>query len=306
MTTLDTLARSSALAINSSVSHIQVPARGIAGAAKAVAIWRVVGYALAGATAGAAVVVALLLAGSSVDDPTQDFAPTTNAVVPSTIPDEPVARTTIPESQDALPVAPVSGGDAEKDEGALPDTTPPMLEVTSPSDGEHVSSMFITFSGITERDATVVASGKFPADVGSDGSWSVDLVLTPGANGVVFRAVDPFGNESEVRLTVHLDVEEPSETTTTITSEWVFTADQKYGSCSEPVPYDVFTGKAEPGTTVSVTSPHGGGTVAVDGEGKWSVRVEFKTAPYNVEFTVTVKDQSGASKSYAFVSLYEG
>jgi hypothetical protein len=265
-----------------------------------------VGYTVAGAAAGAAVVVALLVAGPGVDDPTQDFAPTTNAVVPTTISEEPAAPATIPEPQEPQPVAPVAQSEGEEAEHAPPDTTPPLLEVTSHSDGEHVSSRFITFSGVTERDAIVTASGKFPVDVASDGSWSVDLVLTPGANGVVFRALDRAGNKSEIRLTVHLDVEELSGTTTTIPDEWVFTAIQKYGSCSEPVPYDVFSGKAEPGTTVSVTSPHGSGTAAVDGEGNWSVRVEFPTAPYKVEFTVTVKDQTGATKNFAFVSLYEG
>ena len=306
MTTLDSLARSSALAVHTSVSQVQVPIRGIAGAAKAAAIWRMAGYTVAGATAGAAVVVALLMAGPSVDDPTRDFAPTTNAAVPTTIPEEFVALTTIPESQGFQPVAPVPGDASEENDGALPDTTPPLLDVISPSDGEHVDAKFITFSGIAERGAIVTASGKFPVTLDSDGSWSIDLVLTPGANGVVFRALDGAGNESEVRLTVHLDVEEPSETTTTVPAEWVFTANQKYGSCSEPVPYDVFTGKAEPGTTVSVTSPHGSGTAAVDGEGNWSVRVEFKTAPYKVEFTVTVKDLAGVSKTFPFVSLYEG
>lgn len=306
MTTLDSIARSSALAIHTSVSHVHVPIRGIAGAAKAAVIWRMVGYTVAGAAAGAAVVVALLVAGPAVDDPTQDFTPTTNAVVPTTISKGPAAPATIPEPQEPRPVAPVAQSEGEETEHAPPDTTPPLLEVTSPSDGEHVSSRFITFSGVTERDAIVTASGKFPVDVDTDGSWSVDLVLTPGANGVVFRALDRAGNESEVRLTVHLDVEELSGTTTTIPDEWVFTANQKYGSCSEPVPYDVFSGKAEPGTTVSVTSPHGSGTAALDGEGNWSVRVEFPTAPYEVEFTVTVKDQAGPTKNFAFVSLYEG
>jgi hypothetical protein len=306
MTTLDTLARNSARAIHSSVSDVPVPVASIAAAVQAAAIWRIAGYAVAGATAGAAVVFALLISGPTVDDPTQDFAPTTNAVLPTTIPEEPVAPTTIPESQDFAPVAPPPDNDSEEQESVLPDTTPPLLEVTSPSDGEHFSTKIVTFSGFTEPDATVKASGKFPAAVGPDGSWSVDLVLGPGANGVVFRALDPAGNESEVRLTVHLDVEEPAETTTTTTADWVFTANQKYGSCSEPLPYDVFSGMAKPGTTVWVTSPHGSGTSAVDGGGRWSVRVEFPSAPYNVQFTVTVKDHTGASKTFPFVSLYEG
>ncbi|MFV1970510.1 MAG: hypothetical protein ACC683_05840 [Acidimicrobiia bacterium] len=306
MTTFDTLARNSAQAIHHSVSDVRVPVAGIAAAVQAAAIWRIAGYAVAGATAGAAVVFALLIAGPTADEPAQDFAPTTNAVVPTTIPELPVAPTTIPEPQETQPVAPVPEDDGEEPVSELPDTTPPLLEVTSPSDGDRFSTKIVTFSGITETDATVMASGKFPAAVGSDGSWSIDLVLATGANGVVFRALDPAGNESEVRLTVHLDAEEPPATTTTTAAEWVFTANQKYGTCSEPLPYDVFSGKAKPGTTVTVSSPHGGGTAAVDVDGTWSVRVEFPTASYNVSFTVTVKDYTGASKTFPFVSLYKG
>ena len=64
----------------------------------------------------------------------------------------------------------------------------------------------------------------------------------------MFRAADTAGNTSEMRVTVYLDVEEPvveepKETTTTTIAEWDFTAIQKYGFCSEPVPYDIFSGR---------------------------------------------------------------
>ena len=306
MTTLDALARSSAQSIHTSVSGMRAPVAGIAVVARAAAMWRMASYAVAGAAAGAAVVFAVVMLAPTVDDPVQDVTPTTTAVVPTTIPEVPVAPTTIPDPQRSQPVVPVPGGDSKEPESAVGDTTPPLLEVTSPSDDEHFGTKIVTFSGLTEPDATVQASGKFGAEVDADGSWSIDIVLTPGANGVVFRAFDPTGNESEVRLTVHLDVETPKETTTTTEADWVFTANQKYGSCSEPLPYDVFSGKAKPGTTVTVTSPHGSGTADADGDGKWSVRVEFPTASFNVPFTVMVKDYTGASKTFPFVSLYEG
>ncbi|GMQ92685.1 MAG: hypothetical protein BMS9Abin12_0162 [Acidimicrobiia bacterium] len=306
MTTLDTLARNSAQAIHISVADVSVPIPGIAAAAQAAAIWRMAVYAVAGTTVGAVILLALLVAGPSVEDPTQDFAPTTNAVVPTTIPEEPVVQTKIPESSNSEPIVPVPEGDSEEHEVSVVDTTPPPLEVTSPEDGAHLKTKIVTFSGITEPDASVTASGKFEALVDSNGSWSVDLVLFPGANGVVFRALDPAGNESQARLTVHLDVEPPTVTTTTTVAEWGFTATQQYGSCSEPIPYDVFSGIAKPGTTVSITSPYGGGTTPVDGNGKWSVKIEFPTAPYNEQFTVTVKDYAGVEKTFPFVSLYAG
>jgi len=306
MTTLDTLARNSAQAIHISVADVSVPLPGIAAAVQAAAKWRMAVYAVAGTTAGAVIVLALVVAGPTVEDPTQDFAPTTNAAVPTTIPQDPVVPTTIPQSTDSQPIAPVPEGDSEEHVGPVVDTTPPRLEVTSPTDGEHLNTKIVTFSGITEPDASVTASGKFPANVESSGSWSVDLVLSPGANGVVFRALDPAGNESEVRMTVHLDVEPPAVTTTTTVAEWGFTATQQYGSCSEPIPYDVFSGIAKPGTTVSITSPYGGGTTSVDGNGKWNVKIEFPSAPYNEQFTVTVKDYAGAERVFSFVSLYAG
>jgi len=307
MTTLDTIARSSATAVHLSVSGVRVPLAGVAVAAQVAAMWRMAGYAVAGATVGAATVFVLLFTGAAPDDPTQNLVPTTNAVVPTTVPATPVPPTTAsPVPTEEPPPVAVVPGDSGSESSPEPepepepepvpepvpvDDEPPMLEVISPKDGERFESKVVTFSSVS---------------VNGDGLWSVDLVLAPGANGVVFMATDAAGNESEVRLTVHLDVETPKETTTTTAAEWQFTANQQYGSCAEPLPYDVFSGKAKPGTIVTISSPHGGGTVVVDGNGKWSTRIDFPTAMYNVQFTVTIKDYTGAKKTFAFTSFYNG
>lgn len=306
MTTLDTLARSSATAMHTSVAGVQRPVTGVAGAAHAAAVWRIAGYAVAGAAAGVAVVVALLVAGPTQEGPADSVVPITPAVVPTSVP-ETVTPTTQPGvvNEEPTPVAPVPRDDDDGSASEAIDVVAPLLEVISPKDGEHLDTQVVTFSGSTEPGASVVASGKFSADVDDDGSWSVSLVLASGANGVRFVATDPAGNETEVRLTVHLDVDVPDETTTTVAA-WAFTASQKYGSCSEPVPYDVFSGKAKPGTTVTISSPHGGGSTTVNGDGKWNVQIEFPSAPHNEEFTVTVKDHSGAKRTFAFTSFYEG
>jgi hypothetical protein len=210
--------------------------------------------------------------------------------------------------EEPQPVAPVPSKADEEPVAEPVDVEPPLLKLLSPSDGEHFEKSIVTFSGLTEPGAVIIASGKFPADVDADGQWVVDLVLAPGANGVLLSATDVAGNVSEIRATVHLDVEETEETTTTTTTaaEWVFTANQQYGSCTEPVPYDVFSGKAKPGTVVSITSPYGNGTAEVNGDGVWSVQVNFPTAPFNEQFTVKVKDYTGAKKTFQFVSLFEG
>ncbi len=304
MTSIDTIARSSANAIHTSVARVETPVGGIAGLAQAAAIWKMAGYAVAGATAGAAVVFALLIAAPTEQDPAENVVPTTSVVVPTTVAETVVTPTTLSEPPKDERVAAVP--DDENDEATEPqDVEPPHLEVVSPRNGEHIDKTVVTFSGRTEPGADVLASGKFPVAVSEDGLWSVELVLAPGANGVVFTATDAAGNVSEARLTVYLDDEAPKDTTTTVPG-WVFTASQKYGSCSEPVPYDVFSGKAQPGTTVTVTSAHGGGSTTANDDGKWSLQVEFPSAPYNEQFTVTVKDHTGATKTFPFISLYEG
>lgn len=186
-----------------------------------------------------------------------------------------------------------------------------MLEVVFPVDGERLTTKAVTFTGRTEPGASVLASGKFPATVSADGSWSVGLVLAPGANGVVFSATDSASHETAVRITVYPDQEAPKESTTTTTKTaevpvWEFTANQKYGSCSEPIPYDVCSGTGKPGTIVTVTSPYGSGSVSVGETRKWNVKVEFPSAPYNKEFTVTAKDFAGTKKSFQFTNYYTG
>jgi hypothetical protein len=320
MTTLDTLARNSANAVHTSVLDVQVPVGGIAGAAQVAAMWRMAGYAVAGATAGVAVVFTLLIAAPTLDGPAESVVPTTTAIaptVPTTIVGLAVTPTTQPpigEEEPALVAVPP--GDAEDEPVPEADTEPPFMELFTPRDGDHMEKKVVAFSGATEPGATVLASGKFPAHVDADGLWTVDLVLAPGPNGVVLSATDAAGNETEIRVTVHLGVEqtvveepkvdEPKETTTTTIAEWLFTANQKYGSCSEPVPYDVFSGKAKPGTVVNISSPNGNGIAEVNDDGAWSVRVEFPTAQYNEQFTVTAKDHTGSKKTFQFVSLFEG
>lgn len=320
MTTLDTLARNSANAVHTSVLDVQAPARGIAGAAQVAAMWRMAGYAVAGATAGIAVVFALLIAAPTLDEPADSVVSTTTAIapsVPTTIVGLAVTPTTQPPIADEEPtLIAVPPGDTEDEPVPEPDTEPPVLELFSPRDGDHMENKVVTFSGSTEPGATVLASGKFPAHVDADGLWTVDLVLAPGPNGVVISATDAVGNETQIRVTVHLDieqpvveepkVEEPKEPTTTTIAEWLFTATQQYGSCSEPVPYDVFSGKAKPGTIVKITSLHGSGVAEVNDDGAWSVRVEFPSALYNEQFTVTAKDHTGSKKTFQFVSLFEG
>lgn len=312
MTTLDTLARSAATAIEDSVVDLRIPAA--PSIAAPLAVWTTAKFALAGAAAAVAVLATLFVVVTPTevaDTPTTTVAPTTTITesVPTTLPD------LVPGPARVVPVP----GDVEDEPvnaTVPPDTTPPPLVVLTPSDGEHVQAKLQVFTGTTEPGATVVASGKFSAKVSADGSWSISLVLAPGANGVRFVAADAAGNITEAHITVHLegaDEQPPGEekppkdtTTTTKAQGWEFSAVQTYGSCSEPIPYDIFSGTAKPGSTVTITSPYGSGSTTADAEGAWSLRVDFETAPHGEPFEVKARDEFGAKAKFTFVSLYEG
>ena len=306
MSSLDTLARNAADAVQESVADLAVPVAPVGIVAGAAAAWKMVGYAAAGAAAGLAAVAVLLFVPINEDTPTDTVAVTTTI--------ESIVTTSTPAPTTPAPTTPVvvdpGGSDPTTTVPAtttIPaDTQAPPLEVISPSDGEHFEKKTVTFSGTTEPGATVVASGKFNVPVNSSGAWSIDLVLAKGANGVVFVATDAAGNATEARLTVYYDV--PAETTTTTKAEagWEFSAFQKYGSCAEPVPYDEFWGTGKPGSVINVTSPYGSGSTTVDGEGNFWIRVEFPTAPFGETFSVKVKDEFGNKKVFSFVSNYSG
>jgi hypothetical protein len=189
------------------------------------------------------------------------------------------------------------------------DTTPPALAITRPKDGEHVTEKQYVFKGTTEPGAKVFA-GDFQANVDSKGNWSIMLILSPGANGAHFRAVDAAGNVAEASVTVHLDVakpkppadekpadkpaeEEPKKHDDGHEDEHTFKAAQEFGSCSENPPYDVFYGKGAPGATVTISSPYGHESTTIDPDGKWKVKVFFPTAPMGVKFAVTVTASTG-------------
>jgi len=315
MTSLDTLARSAAEAVHESVADLTVSAAPAGAAAAAAAGWRMVRYAAVGAVAGAAVVATLIVVAPDkeivMDEPivtTTVAAPSTTTVPVTTMPPVtttmPPVATTVPAPVEELPVVPAVGAPPSTTTTTAADTTPPVLTVNSPSNGEHFETDVVRFAGITEPGAKVTASGKFAANVSADGGWVIDLVLAPGANGVVFSAADAAGNTSQARLTVYLDV--PKETTTTTKAEkgWEFIAFQKYGLCSEPIPYDEFSGTGKPGSTINVTSSYGSGSTTVSEDGTFWLRVEFPEAPHGKYFTVKVKDEFGNKKVFEFVSNY--
>ena len=183
------------------------------------------------------------------------------------------------------------------------DTTPPLLAITDPADGELVENKVVVFSGVTEPDATV-HRGKYPAEIDSEGHWTISLIVSPGSNHVTFVAVDPAGNESTAAVTVLYEpaAEEPPPEEP---PEVGFSAFATFGSCEEIPPYDIYYGTAKPGTVVTISSEYGSGSAEVDAEGNWEAQVFFPSAPKDKSFTVTVKDYKGDKKKFSFVSKAE-
>ena len=125
-----------------------------------------------------------------------------------------VEPSTTTESPTTTESAPTTNAPSTTDAPSTADTTPPALKVTSPADGSTVDERVVTFSGTTERGATV-SSGPYDATVDDDGEWSIQLVLAPGANGAAFTARDDAGNTTNVRVVITYDEPQAATTTTT-------------------------------------------------------------------------------------------
>lgn len=194
------------------------------------------------------------------------------------------------------------------------DTTPPGIEVLFPEDGAHVTNHVQVFEGWVEEGATV-SRGKYQAAVRGEG-WRIELVLSPGENTVPFVATDAAGNQAKDWVTVYYDApkeepieeekpkEEPKEEPKPI--EVDFTAYQKYGSCGEEIPYDVFHGTATPGTKIWIESPHGSATAKTNDKGKWEAKVTFTTSDPGVPFTVVIETSEGDRAEFTFVNTGGG
>lgn len=87
----------------------------------------------------------------------------------------------------------------------------------------------------------------------------------------------------------------PSAPTPDPVATVAFTAQQAYGSCGEDVPYDIFSGTATPGSTVTISSPYGSGSATADAGGHWERTVEFPTAPRGQTFEVNVGGVGGSA-----------
>lgn len=87
------------------------------------------------------------------------------------------------------------------------DASAPKITITSPKDGSTVNGRTVRIKGKTQGRSTLLAhnSGSGSSVGGtaaSDGSFSLDLVLSTGINKITISATDPAGNASDTSLTV--------------------------------------------------------------------------------------------------------
>jgi Glucodextranase, domain B len=302
MTALDLRAQRAAAGIRSSVAASPAtPAMDLRGAAR----MRFMTHASMGVAAAAAAVAAFVIMGSvfeapspapappagtastttTVAPPPTSLAPSTTAVPTPVPPPSSTTTTTIPATTTSTTTATTP-----------PDTTPPAFKILSPEHNQTFEVKVVTFSGTVEPGATVFA-GRYEATV-AGGEWSIALTLVPGRNTATLVATDAAGNQTSATVVAFLEVpkEDPPQ-------DWEFTANRVNGSSTKNPPYDVYWGTGKPGTAIQILSEFGSGSVEVDAEGGWEVKVYFPTAPPNDEFVVKVKDFTGAKFTFGFTYI---
>ncbi len=186
------------------------------------------------------------------------------------------------------------------------DTTPPELVILYPEDGAHFTDTHLAFEGEVEPGSKVFAAG-YEADVTDDGHWRIVLILSSGGNLATFTALDETGNEAQASVKVYLDKTEeaPKEEPNDEPKEYEFAAHQKYGSCNEDVPYDVWYGTGDPGTKIWIGSEYGSNSTVIGENGNWDLKVKFPEAPCNDAIKVVLETDDGHRKVYEFIRLCE-
>ena len=91
------------------------------------------------------------------------------------------------------------------------DTTPPVLSISTLSDGAYTNNETLNIAGTVTDDTEITGIMVNDTDVpvNPDGSFSYALLLKNGANSITITATDSAGNMAEETLTVILDQTAP-------------------------------------------------------------------------------------------------
>jgi hypothetical protein len=77
----------------------------------------------------------------------------------------------------------------------------PHISVSSPLDGERVSSPIITIRGNTKNIAYISLNDR-PIFINEKGNFEEKLIATPGVDIITIRARDRFGRSTEKQISV--------------------------------------------------------------------------------------------------------
>jgi hypothetical protein len=246
--------------------------------------------------------------------------PTTTTVVKEDVKEEAKEEHHSEEAKEEAPEkdeAKESKDEAKEPEIEAEEIHDPSFTITQPADGSHVTSKVVAFGG-TYDDGTTVHRGKYTASQ-HEGEWKIELVLSPGLNRVAFKGISAAGEYVVASVNVYYDApekdvakeehKEDKREETKDESEHenvIFKAHQKYGSCGEEIPYDVFYGSAKPGTTISAISEYGSNSTTANDDGVWEMKVTFPEAPSGKTFNVKIKASTGESKIFSFTNTGGG
>lgn len=87
------------------------------------------------------------------------------------------------------------------------DTEPPSFVLSSPKDGATVNRPDVTITGTTQPRTTLLARNEangtsISGQAAADGTFTLDLPIETGPNGIRLTGRDPAGNEGELTLSV--------------------------------------------------------------------------------------------------------
>ncbi|MEM8705624.1 MAG: hypothetical protein AAGE98_04160 [Actinomycetota bacterium] len=177
------------------------------------------------------------------------------------------------------------------DQPGVEEPTPTLPELGDP-DGAVVTMDETTTS--TTTNAPTTPSASLPAQPDHLTTPSTTTSAAPATTTVAPTTTQaPATTQAPTPTTT---TQAPSTTTTAVSSTTTtvavtLTANARYGSCELDPPYDVYTGAATPGATITISSPWSDTVQTIaGGDGTWEITVFFPTAPTNEPFDVTISD----------------
>ncbi len=188
------------------------------------------------------------------------------------------------------------------------DTTPPVVEITAPLDGQVVSSFEVIVTGtVAEANLDTLVVAGVPATVAEDGSFSLAVPVGDGVNLLTAVATDRVGLTGEASVQVVLDSLPPGVSVDTPPDGACLAPGTAYdlgGVFADANPATGLDGQPAP-VVVAVRSPSGAvsehaGTLSPDGS-RWAVPgVTLGTGDGTVSASVTATDVLGnASRAVA-------